>query len=92
VGTKKWFGRRNVVKSQNPTRSAQNLLRGIHGSDVPEEKGKSVPTLDEIRQRASEIHIEHGGIHGCDLDDWLQAEDELKAKYNKNRDPGTKKK
>ena len=79
------------MKSQNPTRSAQNLLRGILGSDVPEEKGKNVPTLDEIRQRASEIHIERGG-HGGDLDGyleaWLQAERELQEKYNESNDEG----
>ena len=33
-----------------------------------------------------EIHIERGGIHGCDLDDWLQAERELQEKYNKSND------
>ena len=38
------------------------------------------PSRDEIRQRAFEIHIERGGIHGCDLDDWLQAEKELTEK------------
>ena len=79
------------MKSQNPTRSAQNLLRGILGSDVPEEKGKNVPTLDEIRQRAFEIHIERGG-HGGDMDGyleaWLQADRELREKYNESNDEG----
>jgi hypothetical protein len=79
------------VKSQNPTRSAQNFLRGIHGSDVPEDKGKSVPTLDEIRQRASEIHIERGG-HAGDidgyLDAWLRAGRELREKYNESNHEG----
>ena len=77
------------MKSQNPTRSAQNLLKGNLGSDVPEEKGKNVPTLDEIRQRASEIHIERGG-HGGDMDGyleaWLQADRELREKYNESND------
>jgi hypothetical protein len=50
------------------------------------------PTLAEIRHRAFEIHIEHGGIHGCDLDDWLQAERELQEKYNKINDGRQKKK
>jgi Protein of unknown function (DUF2934) len=36
------------------------------------------------------IHIECGGIHGCDLDDWLQAERELQEKY-KNNEKRTKK-
>lgn len=83
------------MKSQNPTRSAQNSLRGIHGSEVSEEKGKSVPTLDEIRQRAFEIHTERGG-HSGDMDGyleaWLQAERELQEKYNKSNDGRPKKK
>ena len=83
------------MKSQDPTRSAQNLLRGIHGSDVPEEKGKNVPTLDEIRQRASEIHNERGG-HAGDMDGyleaWLQADRELRERYNKSNDEGATKK
>lgn len=33
---------------------------------------------DEIRQRAYALHIERGGNHGNDLDDWLRAEQELK--------------
>jgi hypothetical protein len=39
------------------------------------------PSLEEIRQRAYEIHVERGGAYGQDLEDWLQAEVELKAKY-----------
>jgi hypothetical protein len=38
------------------------------------------PSQEEIRRRAFEIHIERGGIHGCDLDDWMQAEKELTKK------------
>ena len=35
------------------------------------------PAHDEIRLRAYGIHVERGGRHGCDLEDWLQAEREL---------------
>ena len=38
-------------------------------------------TLGEIRQRAYELHLKRGCIHGSDLDDWLQAERELKEKH-----------
>jgi hypothetical protein len=38
------------------------------------------PSLEEVRQRAYELHVERGCVHGCDLDDWLQAERELKQK------------
>src|SRR5579864_3877789 len=37
-----------------------------------EEKSKSVPTPAEISWRVFEIHIERGGIHGRDLEDWLR--------------------
>jgi len=32
---------------------------------------------EEIRERAYEIHIERGGLFGCDMVDLLQAEREL---------------
>jgi DUF2934 family protein len=41
------------------------------------------PSPEEIRRRAFEIHIERGGIHGCDLDDWMQAEKELTEKLHR---------
>jgi hypothetical protein len=44
----------------------------------------SLPSPEEIRQRAFEIYMKRRGIHGCELDDWLQAERELRKKYNKN--------
>jgi hypothetical protein len=84
-----------TVKSQNPTTDPHNLSRGIHRSDVPEGKGKNVPTLDEIHRRTLEIHIERGG-HAYDLDEyldeWLQAERELREEYNRGDDEGAKEK
>ena len=38
------------------------------------------PTPEEIRQRAYELHLEGGCLHGRDLDDWLQAEQDLTKK------------
>jgi hypothetical protein len=38
------------------------------------------PRLEEIRIRAYEIYMERGGQPGHDLDDWLQAEQELEPK------------
>ena len=54
----------------------------MNRSNTGEQPIKNAPTPEEIRQRAFEIHIEHGGIHGCDLDDWLQAERDLRERYN----------
>jgi hypothetical protein len=83
------------MNAQNLAANAQNTRpRGVE-SDVPEEIGKNVPTLDEIHRRALEIHIERGG-HGCGLDnyldEWLQAERELKEKYSTSNDKEVKNK
>jgi DUF2934 family protein len=40
-------------------------------------------SVDEaIQRRAYELHLEHGGPHGRDLDDWLEAEREIQAQYH----------
>jgi hypothetical protein len=36
------------------------------------------PNHDEIRRRAYEIYLEGGSLPGCELDDWLRAERELR--------------
>jgi hypothetical protein len=46
-----------------------------------EARAQNAPSREEIQQRAYEIHIERGCVHGQDVDDWLQAERELEAKY-----------
>ena len=35
------------------------------------------PTFEEIRRRAYDIFVARGGTPGNELDDWLQAEQEL---------------
>jgi len=82
---------KKTMKPQNLLANAQNMPTDIR-SDEPEGTGENGPSLAEIRQRAFEIHIERGGIHGCDLDDWLQAERELQEKYNKSNGANPKKK
>jgi hypothetical protein len=72
------------MKSQYRKTNAHDVPTGILQSDFVEEGGKNGPTPSEIRERAFEIHIERGGIHGCDLDDYLQAERELQEKYLKS--------
>jgi DUF2934 family protein len=39
------------------------------------------PSLEEIRHRAYELYVQRSCVHGCDQDDWLQAERELFEKY-----------
>jgi hypothetical protein len=80
------------MKSQNLVANAERVLKGGSQPGEAEQEGsKSAPTPQQIRERAFEIHIERGGIHGMDLDDWMQAERELQEKYKSN-DGGAKKK
>ena len=83
------------MKSQNTAANAHNLSNSIDRSGVSEEKAKSAPTLDEIHRRAFEIHNERGG-HAGDMDGyleaWLQADRELREKYNEGNDKGATKK
>jgi Protein of unknown function (DUF2934) len=79
-------GGTEVMKSQNTVMNIEGASkvasRIVFLSDIEEEeRRRSVLTSEEIRQRAFEIYIEGGGIRGCDLDDWLQAERELQDKY-----------
>lgn len=69
------------MNTRNVFTKTQHMPKIEFRSDITEEKRSSGPSPEEIRKRAFEIHIERGGIHGCDLDDWLQAERELQAKY-----------
>jgi hypothetical protein len=36
---------------------------------------------EAVKRRAYELHLEGGGAHGCDVDDWLQAEREIQARH-----------
>jgi hypothetical protein len=39
----------------------------------------STPVPEEIRERAHQIYLSRGRVNGRELEDWLQAERELKA-------------
>jgi Protein of unknown function (DUF2934) len=54
--------RSHSAKENNPTKTTQ----------------RAAPTVEEIRQRAQEIFTARGGGPRNELDDWLQAEQELK--------------
>jgi hypothetical protein len=47
--------------------------------DLPVSAETAAPTEEEIALRAYEIYLERGKTDGNDVDDWLQAEYELKA-------------
>lgn len=38
------------------------------------------PAREEIARRAYELYVARGGTHGYDIEDWLQAERELRGR------------
>jgi hypothetical protein len=66
-------------KTPNPETSA--------GSYTDRAISPHEPTLEEVQARAYEAYIQRGRVDGFDLDDWLQAERELKenGKANEKR-------
>lgn len=38
---------------------------------------EALPLVERIRHRAYELYVERGNQSGSELDDWLQAEEEL---------------
>ena len=53
--------------------------KGRHVRRDSESTQTAPSTEQRIQQRAYEIHHARGGAHGHDMDDWLQAEREIKA-------------
>ena len=62
-------------------RSQININHHAETRDVPlpaaNPEGIRGLNIDEILQRAREIHHEHGGVFGYDFEDWIQAWEEL---------------
>jgi len=56
------------------------------GRQTPAEKrakSSPQPTREEIERRAYEIYLERGGAEGYEMEDWLQAEQELQQRNRK---------
>ena len=52
-------------------------------------EGNAAIDLDAIRQRAYELYEERGGQHGLHEDDWYRAEQEVRARNDRNRNQQT---
>jgi hypothetical protein len=65
------------MKSNSVAAGVENSGRDVSKSEANRPQLSNVPSIEEIQQRAYEIHIERGGTHGQDEDDWLKAEREL---------------
>ena len=44
----------------------------------PESQTDTLPLEERIRQRAHQIYLQRGGQDGSDMEDWLQAEEEIR--------------
>ena len=67
------------LTSARPKRTAQ-ADSDTHGTPAPPAPPDVDPTDDDIRQRAYQRYLERGDGHGGEVDDWLQAEQELKKR------------
>lgn len=57
---------------------------------LKESKEILAPTHDQISQRAYELYRESGCIEGRDMENWLQAEAELRARNEPSIKPVTR--
>ena len=60
---------------------APTKMRTVPAKEPARQAPQHEPSDEEIRQRAYEIYLARGATpDGCELDDWLQAERELRSK------------
>ena len=69
------------MKSKTLTADVEEREQAPVESEQTQSQLASGPTPEEIRQRAYELHLQGGCVHGRDQDDWFQAERDLTEKY-----------
>ncbi len=60
--------------------SLQATAEGVRSSLQALSRNTNGPTREEIARRAYELYLERGGTHGYDIEDWLNAERELRGR------------
>ena len=68
------------MKAKTAAVGLESREHDVARSEWPRAPFTDAPSLEDIRQRAYELHLESGCSHGRDLDDWLEAERELQEK------------
>jgi hypothetical protein len=58
--------------------SKQSLVVSARQPTIGSSPKRHLPTKEDIAGRAYELFLLRGAGHGADVDDWLQAERELK--------------
>ena len=62
---------------------AKNSDSGERGEAHEQDRSLDLTREEKIRRRAYEIYLDRGGEPGHDLEDWLQAERELRTDQSK---------
>jgi len=69
---------------KNPRReTAESIKNGRDQQNDPQDARRKVrtdPSPDQVAQRAYDLYRERGSEDGHDMDDWFQAEDELRRR------------
>lgn len=78
------MAKRTARREQQPRPSEVDVQQGTAEDRAPvalmEQESPGRPQPDAIARRAYEIYCEHGCQDGRDMDDWLQAEQELSVR------------
>ncbi len=69
---------RETGSTDEPARDAAETFAARR--EAADERPVDAPSDEEIRDRAYEIYLVRGGVHGMDFDDWVRAEQELRRK------------
>jgi Protein of unknown function (DUF2934) len=82
--TSKASSRQQAPESEGPAvnvlsngHSSTSVYNGQSAPGIAAATNGSSPTFEQIQRRAYELFLARGGTHGCDLEDWLTAEEEL---------------
>jgi hypothetical protein len=67
-----------MPRTNKPANGSSNSPRPVRPSKKSNGAGEPFNNSDEVARRAYEIYQRRGGDHGADLDDWLEAERELR--------------
>ena len=52
--------------------------RAVSMASEPPERSTTAPDEEQIRDRAYQRFLDRGGSHGYDVNDWIEAEEELR--------------
>lgn len=72
VAAKTSAAKKTTVAKKTTAKKANGRARTVRKVTI-------VPNESEIRQRAFELYLHRGGVHGNAMQDWLEAEQELTA-------------